>query len=245
MGVNELKKIASLCLVCSLGVLGCSSASSEDPFEPVNRVMHEFNKVSDTVLLNPVSKVYDAVTDADVQQIVANAASNLNEPRNAVNHVLQGEIEAAAINSTRFIYNSTVGILGMRDPAANLGLFPAPTNFNQTMAKWGVDEGPYVELPVLGPNTFRSVAGLVVDTQINPLTQFMDANAFRNYNYFVILSRINDRARYGNLVDMLLYQSPDSYLATRLAYLQSQRSMSESVTGEDQSETVDLENFYE
>ncbi len=245
MAMTDLKIYVCFALLTGMSMLGCSNTTKEDPLQPVNKVMHEFNKAADAVLLRPVSKAYDALTDADVQQNIANASANLAEPKSAVNHILQGDIESAAINSSRFIYNSTMGILGIYDQASGIGLFPAPTSFNETLASWGVEEGPYMELPILGPNSLRSVAGLVVDTQINPLTQFMGPEEFRNYNYFVIISRINDRARYGSLVDMLLYQSPDSYLATRLAYLQSQRSMYENVTGEDQSESVELENFYE
>ncbi len=228
-----------------LALAGCNPNNPDDPLEPFNRAMHAFNKGADQVILNPVSEAYDAVTDDEVQQYVANASANLNEPRNAVNHVLQGEMEPALVNLTRFLYNSTMGVLGFGDPASNLGLFPQPTNFNQTLARWGVEEGPYVELPIFGPNTVRSTVAMLVDTQINPVTYNLSAEEYQYFNYFQVLSRVNDRARYGNLVEMLLYESADSYLATRLAYLQNQRNMEAEETGSTQSDTVELENFYE
>ncbi len=228
-----------------LALMSCNFNNPDDPLEPFNRTMHEFNKGADQIILNPVSEVYDAVTDEEVRQYVANASSNLNEPRNAVNHVLQGEMEPALVNLTRFLYNSTMGVLGFGDPASNLGLFPQPTNFNQTLARWGVEEGPYVELPIFGPNTARSTVAMVVDTQINPLTYNLSAEEYQYFNYFQVLSRVNDRARYGNLIEMLLYESADSYLATRLAYLQNQRNTAAETTGEIESDNVELENFYE
>ncbi len=250
------KYLSYLC-ACLIALQACTNpnpstaqSTPEDPFEPFNRQMHEVNIALDRAILNPVATAYDSVTDPEFQQGVSNVASNLSEPKNAVNHALQGKVEPMFINITRFIYNSSVGIGGLFDPASQLGLLPSPTSFDQTLASWGTPAGPYIELPVLGPNSVRSAAARLVDTQLNPFSQYIlqnyGAEAYRNYISFAILSGINSRAYYGNLVDMLLYQSPDSYLATRSAYLQNQAYLQERLENRenDQAETVELEDFY-
>lgn len=211
------------------------------------------NKTLDRVILQPLVEDYDNATGEEFQDTLARISENLAEPKNAVNHVLQGQLEPALITTTRFVYNSTIGIGGSFDPASRLGLFSQPTNFNQTLASWDVPEGPYIEAPLLGPNTARSLIGEAVDYQIDPVRVFLNqsfgAEARRDYTYFQLLSTLNTRTRSGNLVDMILYQSTDSYLAARTAYLQNQRATLDAQeakrSGEQVYESVELENFYE
>ncbi len=228
-----------------LGIAACAPDNPQDPLEPFNRNMHALNKGLDKVILRPASRALDAVTNEEAQDSIANFADNLNEPANAANHLLQGDIDAAFKNASRFVLNSTLGAGGLADSAAYLGLMPNPTNFGQTLAKWGVAEGPYIELPVFGPNTARSTVGLAIDTLYDPFNYYLSAEELDYLTYIKVLKRINARAKYGNLFDMILYQSPDSYSATRLAYLQNQRATVEKVTEESESKTVELENFYD
>ena len=245
------RKLQKLFMIASLfGAMSCAENAGDDPFGEINRPVHKFNVAMDTVLLRPVSQGYGKIVDEEVQVKIANVGSNLGEPKNAINHALQGRAKPAMVNMSRFVLNSTLGAAGLSDPAAKMGLMPAWTNFDQTLATWGAPEGPYVELPILGPNTARSVAGLVVDQVTNPWPRVLNASQLEKYNYFILLSRINDRTRYGSAIDLVLYQSADSYVASRSSYLQAQRGWLEETRSlgapkGQVDETVELENFYE
>ena len=223
---------------------GCSqgpvpSDSIFDPFEDVNRATHEFNKLADTVVLRPAALVYGVSVPEPVQDIVDNTVNNLALPGQAVNHLLQGDLDSMFITVGRFALNSTIGIAGLMDPATDLGLMSLPTDFGETMGFWGVPEGPYVELPFFGPSTTRDTAGMFVDFAIDPLRQFFPSPQ-REY-LFVLkgVDIVGDRHAYADLVDILLYESADSYAAQRLTYLQNKRR---TISGETNVE--DLEDPY-
>jgi phospholipid-binding lipoprotein MlaA len=194
-----------------------------DPFEETNRQIHAFNKTVDAIALAPAAAVYGAVVPEEVRDAVDNSANNLSLPGQVVNHVLQGSIPNALQTMARFALNSTLGIAGLFDPASNLGLFEAPTNFGETLEVYGVAEGAYLELPFLGASTVRDVIGTVVDFAIDPLRQYIPSPE-REY-LFVLngLDLIGDRHAYSDLVDVLLYESSDSYASQRIAYLQNMR----------------------
>ena len=155
-----------LALALGLALLsGCAtgappvSAPVQDPYEATNREIHAFNKAVDRALLKPASELYAAITLPEMRLMLGNAVANLGEPNAFVNHVLQGDVEGAGTNLLRFALNSTLGIAGISDPAAELGIFSRSTDFGETMGVWGVAEGPYVELPLLGPSTVRDAVG--------------------------------------------------------------------------------------
>ncbi len=219
-----------LLLICAapLVLSGCATGSVatdeiNDPFEPVNRQIHEFNKLVDSAVLRPASDVYGTVIPAEIQDIVDNSANNLDVPTHAVNQVLQGDLESAFVSALRFTVNTTIGIGGLFDPATDLGLFESPTDFGETMGVWGVAEGPYLELPFLGGSTVRDTIGMGVDFAIDPL-RYVIPSPEREY-LFVLkgVDLIGDRYSYRDLVDVLLYESADSYAAQRITYLQNKR----------------------
>ena len=194
-----------------------------DPLEPVNRQVHEFNKLVDSTMLRPASEVYGTVVPAEIQSIVDNSANNLSTPSYAVNHLLQGDVEDAFLTTARFVLNSTIGLAGLFDPATDLGLFENSTDFGETMGVWGVAEGPYLELPFLGASTVRNTVGLTVDFAIDPIRYIIPSP---EREYLFILKGVNlvgQRHEYADLVDVLLYESADSYAAQRLTYLQNKR----------------------
>ena len=121
-----------------------------DPYEQVNRVSHAFNKGLDTVVVRPASQVYGNVLPSPVRTSVDTVASNLGTPSQALNKALQGDVESAIHNTFRFLLNTTVGVLGLFDVADDFGLEKRDTGFGQTLAKWGAEEGAYLELPVFG-----------------------------------------------------------------------------------------------
>lgn len=201
-----------------------------DPFEVQNRQIHEFNKLVDAVALRPISEIYGTAVPAPLRDIVDNSANNLALPSHAVNHVLQGDIEGAFITSARFLLNSTIGLAGLFDPATDLGLFENPTDFGETLGVWGIAEGPYLELPLLGGSTVRATVGMAVDFAIDPL-RYVIPSPEREYLFLLKgVDLVGDRHAYSDLVDVLLYESADSYAAQRLTYLQNKRRNLEGET---------------
>lgn len=132
-----------------------AEAGNPDPWEPVNRVIFSFNDTVDRFTLKPVAKVYDRVVPEPVSNSVSNVFSNLGEPRNLVNNVLQGKLHEAGIDTARFLLNTTVGVVGVFDVATRMGLQRNDEDLGQTLGAWGVPSGPYVVLPLLGPSTVR------------------------------------------------------------------------------------------
>ena len=119
--------------------------------------------------------------------------------------------------------NSTVGLAGLFDPASDFMLFEIPTDFGETLEVYGVAEGPYVELPLLGGSTVRGTVGIVVDFVFDPLRGIIPSP---EHEYLFVLKGVDiigDRLTYSDLVNVLLYESSDSYASQRLAYLQNMR----------------------
>ena len=230
-------------LLTSLGACASGQNLAEgeiyDPFEDTNRAIHDFNKAVDTAVVGPVAGVYATVVPEDLRIIVDNAARNLGQPNAFVNYILQGDGDAAGVTLTRFLLNSTVGIAGLFDPAAEMGIFDRPTDFGETLAVWGLPEGAYIELPILGPSSVRDSVGIAVDLAIDPLNYVIT----REQAYYLLALRgvnlIGKRAAYDELIQVLLYESADSYAAQRLSYMQNKRF---AVSGETVLE--DLEDPY-
>lgn len=194
-----------------------------DPFEPVNRVSHGFNKGADTVVFRPASQVYGTVVPKPARRSLSNAASNLDTPRSIVNNVLQGNIDDAGHNLFRFVINSTIGVFGLFDPAtSDFGLEERETGFGDTLAVWGVRDGAYVELPLFGPSTERDAVGQFVDVLANPIG-FLGDDGDDMSATTSVPSVLNSRYEFADTVDSILYDSADSYAQLRLFYLESRR----------------------
>ena len=221
---NPVQLVALIVLVA-----GCSTTTPNvdgvyDPLEPTNRAIHQLNKGLDTAVLKPASQVYGAILPDPVEDMVANAASNLSEPGDAINRLLQGDIEGILVSLGRFGINSTIGIAGLFDPATGLGIPARPTDFGETLHVWGVGEGPYVELPVFGPSTARDAFGRVVDVVLDPVTILSNPPEGDYVLVTRVLETVDRRHRYSFVVDGVLYESADSYAAARIAYLQNRRA---------------------
>ncbi|HRO14212.1 MAG TPA: VacJ family lipoprotein [Paracoccus sp. (in: a-proteobacteria)] len=215
-----------------LSLAACATAPAggvNDPYEPMNRRVHAFNKGLDATLLRPVARAARGGDDAAPQgpgamTLVGNFGSNLALPGKVVNSVLQGRPEPAVRNTFRFFVNSTLGLGGLLDPAtADFALPEIDTDFGETLHVWGVPEGAYLELPVLGPSTERDLAGKVVDLFIDPLDSVLTDEQKIAGTAARIVSKAGDRARFGSTVDSVLHESADSYAQTRLLYLQHRR----------------------
>lgn len=197
--------------------------SIHDPYETVNRRTHELNKKLDKAILRPASGVYATVIPDAVGTGISNFAKFLDIPGEVVNNLLQLDLEGAATNSARFVINGTVGVLGLYDAASEIGVYPDTADFGQTLHVWGLGEGAYVELPVLGASNERDAVGLAVDALFNPVSLVLTDEWKTVSTGATVVSVVGDRARFATTVDSVLYESADSYSQSRLFYLQSRR----------------------
>jgi phospholipid-binding lipoprotein MlaA len=159
----------AMVLILTVVLSGCATAGNPDPWEPVNRKIFSFNQVADAYVLEPVSKGYTAVVPQPVRTSIGNVLYNLREPAYAINSALQGEREAFGTSLGRLVINTTLGLGGLFDAASAFGYNKADNSFGSTLQKWGVDQGPYVVLPLWGPNTVRGTIGFVPDAFMNPV----------------------------------------------------------------------------
>ena len=163
-----------LCVGCATAPNDPSAAddadSDNDPAEGVNRAIFKANLAADHAVMRPVAQAYTEHIPEVVQTGIHNVVQNLKEPAVALNDLLQGNVKQAWQSTQRLAVNTTVGAAGMVDVAAKWGLPPHKADFGETLAVWGVGEGPFVELPLLGPSNPRDALGTVVDLALNPLT---------------------------------------------------------------------------
>lgn len=187
-----------------------------DPFEPFNRVMWDFNyQVLDRFLVKPLTQGYVAVAPQPVRTGLLNAANNIKEPANMINNLLQGKMEGSLTSLGRFTVNTTIGLLGIFDVASSMGLERQREDFGQVLGVWGVGTGPYLMLPALGPNDFRSLTGRVVDNYVWPSTVLEDP-------YLIAASFVSLVESRASLLEQeeLLNRALDQYLFVRDAYFQ-------------------------
>jgi len=135
-----------------------------DPIEGFNRRSYAFNYYFDKYVFLPIVAVYEFILPDFVEDRISNFVDNIFEFTNFTNNVLQLKPDPAAITLGRFVLNTTVGVAGLWDPATYFGLERQTEDFGQTLGHYGVGDGPYIVLPILGPSNLRDTAGLVVDT---------------------------------------------------------------------------------
>lgn len=141
-----------------------SSQISADPYQGFNRRVHNFNTVTDNIILKPLAKGYKTVAPKMVRKSVSNFFGNLWEPLYAINNLLQGKVDRTLISTYRFVVNSTFGIGGLFDVVDYAyDVKPAREDLGQTLAAWGVKTGPYLVLPFFGPSNFRDGFGLITE----------------------------------------------------------------------------------
>lgn len=223
-------RIRGLCLTAPgfcLALAGCGPAAIpsgiNDPNEAQNRSVHAFNKAVDRNALRPVSQAYGSVVPRPGQVLVSNVGSNAGLPSGIVNGLLQADVGGAAQNTMRFLINTTLGLGGIFDPATAMGVPEVSTDFGETLHRWGVSEGTYVELPLIGATTDRDMLGMAADVFLNPLRFVLPTTEANWATGFQIAAGLGARSRYSDTIDSVLYESADSYAQTRLLYLQNRR----------------------
>lgn len=140
-----------------------------DPLEALNRWTTGLNDMVKLFVLQPVVGLYKGATPEEVQGAISNAASNLSEPITAGASLLQGDTKNAGAATKRFLINSTIGLSGTQDKATEMGIEARQEDLGQTMATHGVEAGPHIVLPLLGPSNFRDAAGTLATSLANPL----------------------------------------------------------------------------
>lgn len=173
--ITDFARLRAGLLAASVAILaGCTIAKprTDDPWEGFNRKMYAFNDAADKAVIRPVAVGYRKITSPNVRRVVANFFANIKMPISIANDVLQAEPKAALHNTGRFAINTTLGFLGLFDPASEMSLPPNNTDFGVTLAKWGLPEGPYLVLPLIGSTTARDVWRMPVDNYFDPLAWY-------------------------------------------------------------------------
>lgn len=212
-------------LIMSLGIamaLGACAAKADqdemnDPFEPMNRAFFDFDMFVDRIMVRPAAQVYVAIIPDPGRHAVRHVLDNMNEPIVFANNVLQGEFSRAHTTLARFLLNSTFGIGGIFDWATGEGLAKQNGDFGQTLYAWGVDDGPYLFLPVLGPTNPRDVIGFGVDNLADPVGYaFWNAGGLRWLTWTRFGGdAIDDRSQQLDTLDELQKQAIDFYAEIR------------------------------
>ena len=197
-----------------------------DPLEPINRVIFQFNEIFQRVILYPATSLYEIFVPPPVRTAVHNVLNNLKTPIILANDILQGEPDRAWMTTQRFVINTTVGIGGIFDRAEEMGYERHKEDFGQTMAVWGVGEGFYLVLPIFGPSSPRDAVGkMVVDSYFDPLGYYLDNTNQEEYGYARMV--IDGVDQYGGVRDELARvkkTSVDYYAAVRSLYRQKRKS---------------------
>ena len=193
-------------------------AEEVDPFEGFNRDMFYLNERLDQYALRPVAVTYTNILPNPLERGIGNFFSNLSEITNVANDLLQGKFKQAGRDGSRFLINSTIGMAGLFDVAERAGISKSDgEDFGQTLAVWGVGEGPYLMLPLVGPSTLRDAPSKFIDSLTNPLSYSDDVRARNSARALDLLTtRVSLLA-----VDQIA--SGDRYLFVRDVYLQRTR----------------------
>ena len=225
---------------------GCSynhelTNDAMDPLESRNRAVYSFNESLDEAILEPAADSYDYITPNFLQKGFNNFFDNINYPVTIINQVLQGNFEESLSDTLRFTINSSIGILGFFDPASSMGLPEHDEDFGQTLAVWGVKEGPYLMLPFFGPKTLRSLTGDLTDVFFNPLLNIDDTNLKIKTNLIDILQ---DRSDLSSLEEEL-DNSFDPYQYIKDSYIQNRKYKiyNGNITEDDLEIDIDFNDF--
>jgi phospholipid-binding lipoprotein MlaA len=214
---------AGLLFACLAFLAGCTIAPprTDDPLEKFNRRMYAFNDAADRAVIRPTAVAYRKVTSPNVRRVISNFFANVRMPITIVNDVLQAELKRALRDTGRFVVNSTIGFAGFFDPASKLRMPLQETDFGVTLAKWGVPEGPYLVLPLIGSTTARDVWRMPADRAVDPLGWYAKHHDFRLHaeEFPSLLYLITLRSR-GIDAENLLEGVYDPYVFYRDAYRQ-------------------------
>lgn len=216
--------IHAVLLAFALLSAGCATgphANPKDPLEPMNRKIAVFNDTLDDNVLKPVATGYREYTPQFFQTGVSNFFRNLSDVLSTLNNGLQLKGHDTAESFMRVTVNTVFGIYGIFDVATPIGLERHPEDFGQTLGYWGVPDGPYLVLPVLGPSTVRDSAVLPLEFALDPVSNH---NATAERNVAVVTRIVDKRASLLKTTSLLSDAAIDKYSFTRDGYLQFRRN---------------------
>lgn len=216
----NIKKILVSLFVSFICLSQVIATEIDDPWEGMNRSVHDFNMKVDAIILKPVSSFYTENVNSYVREGVGNFFGNIRESKDALNLLLQGEFSDSANAALRVGINTTIGIAGIIDFADTLGIIRAPEeDFGQTLAVWGVGSGPYLVLPFLGPSSLRDTLGFWAD--ISNMEAFSGIYNIDS-RLKTSLNIVNERVKY-DVVFKRLQDSDDSYDLFKTLYAQKRK----------------------
>ncbi len=237
-GKRSIVSCLFVCMLCAFATLslgGCTSSDSAnvvdsgnmiyDPYEEYNRAVTKFNLAVDHAVIYPVLEGYRTITPKPARNGLQNVMKNLRSPVNLINQLLQGDLAGAHDVIVRAIINSTVGIGGLFDVAGYEGIPYESEDFGQTLAVWGVGNGPYIVMPFFGASNLRDYTGLLADSAMDPLNWYLHntdkeglSYALSGTNYLLLRDSL-----YDSMKDME-QSNFDYYAAVRSAYYQYRKS---------------------
>ena len=206
-----------------------------DPFQNINEKTHNLNQTLDLQVASPVARFYKRITPDFLEKGITNFTHNIEDLSIGINNILQGKFNEGLSDFSRFTLNTSIGLLGFIDIASDLGLTKHDEDFGQTLAIWGVPDGPYLVLPGLGPSTTRDTLAMIPDAFLTPLW-LIDHD--RTSYSLTAIDLIDTRARYLGLESVVI---GDEYLFYRDAYLQSRNF--EIKDGEVEDDFDDFDDF--
>ena len=231
--------------------------SANECFEKFSRGTLKFNQALDKVIFKPIAKGYRALP-VPIRTGSSNFVGNLRSLLTLSNNVLQGDLKGAGNTAGRFVINSTVGILGVFDPASKMGFEKrSREDFGQTLGVWGADTGCYFVLPILGPTTTRDAVGLVGNVFIDPIYQlthntetdvFVGNDNLQEHNYYIYkgTDAVDFRSKNIESIDSLEKNSIDFYASVKSLYLQNraQKINNSPIAdkGQDDSDWEEIDN---
>lgn len=218
--------------------------ANNDPLEPLNRRVFDFNGFLDKVFWKPAAKAYRSAVPDVGRTAVRSFLANLNEPLIFGNDVLQGRLGSARITLERLVINTTVGIGGLHDVAKHNRLPHQTGDFGQTLHVWGFGEGPYLVIPVTGPSNPRDLVGFVVSIYGDPVRYVTNTTNYPESFSIgrTFLSGIDERAQNLDTLDELQRESVDYYAALRSLFRQKRAGELEITNP---GKTPQPENFYD
>jgi phospholipid-binding lipoprotein MlaA len=218
------RALRGLPVLLILFAAGCATPMprKDDPYESFNRKMYAFNDLADRVAIRPVAVGYRKVTNETSRRLISNFFANIESPITIANDVLQANPKEALKASGRLAINTTIGLLGFFDPASELGIDASKTDFGVTLAKWGVPEGPYLVLPLIGSTTGRDLPALAFDRYaFDPLSWYAHSHDFNlNAEYLPTMAYLVTLRSSAIDAEGLLEGVYDPYVFYRDAYRQ-------------------------
>ena len=210
--------------------------SETDPFQNLNEKTHNLNQSLDESIATPIAKAYRKVTPDFIEVGVTNFTDNIEDVNIALNNLLQAKIKEGLSDILRFTINSTIGVLGFFDIASSMGFQKHSEDFGQTLAVWGVTDGPYIVLPVLGPSSLRDTLARIPEAFMTPLLLI---DHHRTSYELTAIDLLDKRARYLGLESIVI---GDEYLFYRDAYFQSREFDINDGVIEDNFDDFDFED---